>query len=219
MTRLMLLVVRIFGRLRLNGRARVPAEGPLLVVANHLNIADPPLLGAVLPRRIHFMAKLSLFDQRPFGFFVRLFGAFPVRRYEADLKALRQAQEILEAGGVVGLFPEGHRSHGEGLIQPFPGPALVALRTGVTILPVAITGTETIRRPSVLLRHPLITVTIGEPFTLTPPSRINGAAVRAATDEIMYRLAALLPAEYRGLYGTPGRPVLAAPPEPAEATG
>lgn len=210
MTRLMLLVVRVFGRYRVVGRERTPATGPLLVVANHLNNADPPLLGAAVPRRIRFMAKQELFDARPFGFFIRLFGAFPVRRFEADLQALREAQRILHAGEAIGMFPEGHRSHGEGMRRPYPGTALIALRSGATILPVAITGTEAITTPWVLLRQPRIRVIIGEPFALPRPDRVTAEAIRAGSDEIMHRIAALLPPPYRGVYADPTARVAAA---------
>jgi 1-acyl-sn-glycerol-3-phosphate acyltransferase len=203
MTRLMRLVVWVFGRYRVEGAERVPRTGPLIVVANHLNNADPPLLGAALPRRIRFMAKQELFDKRPFGSFIRLFGAFPVRRFEADLQALREAQRLLGEGHAIGMFPEGHRSHGKGLQKPFPGTALIALRTGAPLLPVGITGTEAITTPRVLLRKPRITVTIGEPFTLGHPKRVTSEAVHAGSEEIMRRIAALVPARYRGVYGSP----------------
>ena len=199
-TRLMHLLVRTFGRYRLVGRERTPPHGALLVVSNHLNNADPPLIASAVPRTVHFMAKQELFDKRPWGTFIRLFGAFPVRRFEADMQALREAQRILREGGAVGMFPEGHRSHGKGLQQPYPGTALIALRSGATILPVGITGTEAITGPLVLTRKPPITVVIGAPFTLPHTGRITGEAVRAASDEIMRRIAALLPPAYRGVY-------------------
>ena len=211
MTRLTGTVVWTFGRYQVVGRERVPMEGPLLVVSNHLNNADPPLLGAAIPRRIHFMAKRELFEARPFGVFIRLFGAFPVRRFEADLQALREAQRILNNGGAIGMFPEGHRSHGKGLQKPFPGTALIALRTGATILPVGITGTEVITTPKVLLQNPPVRVVIGEPFTLPRSKRITAETVRAGTDEIMHRIAALLPPRYRGVYADPTARVAAAP--------
>ncbi len=215
-TRLMRLAVWTFGRYEVIGVERVPLSGPLLVVANHLHNADPPLLGASIPRRIRFMAKQELFTKRPWGFFVRLFGAFPVRRFEADLQALRRAEQLLREGWAVGMFPEGHRSHGRGLQAPFPGTALIALRSRAPVLPVAITGTEAIRSPLVLLRKPRIRVVIGEPFTLSGGERITGEQVRAATEAIMQRIAALLPEEYRGVYreGMPftGREPLAAMP-------
>jgi 1-acyl-sn-glycerol-3-phosphate acyltransferase len=207
MTRLLRLVVLIFGRYEVEGAERVPRQGGLIVVSNHLNLADPPLLGSAIPRRIRFMAKQELFDARPGGFFIRWFGAFPVRRFEGDLQALRTAQQMLRDGGVIGMFPEGHRSRGRGLQEPFPGTALIALRTGATVLPVAITGTEAITSPLVLLKNPRLRVVIGEPFTLPPLRRINSEAARAGTEEIMRRIAALLPPKYRGVYAERSRPV------------
>jgi 1-acyl-sn-glycerol-3-phosphate acyltransferase len=199
MTRLMRSVVWIFGRYEVVGVEHVPADGPLIVVANHLNNADPPLLGAAIPRRIRFMAKQELFETKA-GILYRWFDAFPVRRFEADLAALRQAQSILKEGGVLGMFPEGHRSHGDGMGPPHPGTALIALRTDAPLLPVGITGTEAIRSPMVLLRNPRIRVVIGEPFQLPATRRITAEQVEAGTDEIMHRIAALLPVRYRGVY-------------------
>jgi 1-acyl-sn-glycerol-3-phosphate acyltransferase len=204
MTRLMRSVVWVFGRYEVVGVEHVPAEGPLIVVSNHLNNADPPLLGSAIPRPIRFMAKQELFETKA-GVFYRWFGAFPVRRFEADLAALRQAQSILKEGGVLGMFPEGHRSHGNGMGPPHPGTALIALRTGAPLLPVGITGTEAIRTPTVLLRNPRIRVVIGEPFTLPASRRISAEQVGTGTDEIMRRIAALLPPKYRGVYGDGGR--------------
>jgi 1-acyl-sn-glycerol-3-phosphate acyltransferase len=200
----MRLVVWTFGRYQVVGAERMPRSGPLIVVANHLNNADPPLLGASLPRRIRFMAKQELFDS-PLGPLVRWFGAFPVRRFEADLAALRRAQGILKEGGVLGMFPEGHRSRSGGMGPPHPGTALIALRSGAPLLPVAITGTEAIRTPLVLLRRPRIRVVVGEPFTLPAGRRVTAEQVQAGTDEIMRRIAALLPEKYRGVYADEGR--------------
>jgi len=203
-TRLMALVLWIFGRWEVTGTERIPPSGPLLVVANHLNLADPPLLGASLPRPIRFMAKQELFDSAFAGACMRLFGAFPVRREGADLKALHTARALLAQGEVVGMFPEGHRSGGAGLLPAHPGTAFLALQARVPVLPVAITGSETVRSPRVLLHHPRITVTVGEPFCLEPPARIDAASVRAATDEIMRHIACLLPPSYRGAYTDEG---------------
>lgn len=203
MTRLMAVVVWTVGRYRVSGRRNVPASGPLLVVSNHLNNADPPLLGAAVRRPIRFMAKQELFDLPLFGRIARLFGAFPVRRFEADLQALREAQRLLNDGQAIGMFPEGHRSHGKGMQQPYPGTALIALRTGATILPVGITGTEAVTGIGVLFKKPPIRVVIGEPFRLDTPKRVTSEAVRLGADEIMRRIAALLPPNYRGLYADP----------------
>jgi 1-acyl-sn-glycerol-3-phosphate acyltransferase len=203
-TWLMRAVVWTFGRYEVVGAARMPRHGPLIVVANHLNNADPPLLGASLPRRIRFMAKQELFDS-PVGWVVRGFGAFPVRRFEADLRALRQAERILKEGGVLGMFPEGHRSRAGGMGPAQPGTALIALRSGAPLLPVAITGTEAITTPLVLLRKPRIRVVVGEPFTLPATRRITAEQVQAGADAIMRRIAALLPQRYRGVYAGEGQ--------------
>ena len=101
-------VLSVVGRWKVTGRERIPG-GPLMVVSNHLSNADPPILGAAIARRrIRFMAKIELFKY-PFGVVPRLYDAFPVRRFEADLAALLNAERILKRGGVLGMFPEGTR--------------------------------------------------------------------------------------------------------------
>jgi 1-acyl-sn-glycerol-3-phosphate acyltransferase len=199
-TRLMALALSIFGRWEVSGADQMPRFGPVIVVANHLNLADPPLLGASLPRRIRFMAKQELFEARVAGIFIRLFGAFPVRRFESDLRALRSARRLLDQGEVVGMFPEGHRSGGSGMIPAHPGTALLALQSGAPILPVGITGSQVINSLGVVFRRPRITVRVGETFTLPRPDRIDAASVRSNTEIIMRRIAQLLPASYRGAY-------------------
>lgn len=199
-TKLMAILLWSCARWEVRGAGQMPASGPVIVVANHLNLADPPLLGASLPRRIRFMAKDELFHSGLPAYLIRLFGAFPVRRSQADLHALRAARQLLDRGEVLGMFPEGHRSSGAGLLPAHPGTALLALQSGVPVLPVAITGSELIYTPAVLLRRPQITVTVGAPLLLPRPARIDTKAVQAATDEIMRRIAELLPASYRGAY-------------------
>lgn len=197
---LMAAALRIFGQWTVEGAARTPATGPLIVISNHLNNADPPLLAASLPRPIRFMAKEELF-RNPLGSLpVRLFGSFPVRRFKADLRALHMAQRLLDRGEVVGLFPEGHRSPNSSLIPAKPGPAILALRTGVPVLPVAITGTEQLGSLLALFKRPRITVRVGEPFAFTADGRVTSQQAKAASEEMMRRVAELLPRAYRGVY-------------------
>jgi 1-acyl-sn-glycerol-3-phosphate acyltransferase len=151
---------------------------------------------------------------------MRLAGAFPVRRFEADIGALRQASRVLHEGEVLAMFPEGTRSKEGGLGSAYPGTAFVALRTGTPILPIGITGTETINFPKVLfdavrLRRARVRVVIGDPFFLPPVSRITAEEVIHCTDVIMDRIASLLPPSYRGQYGQTD----AASGEPAEIEG
>ena len=201
-SRLMALVLRLFGRWRVRGRANVPRVGALIVVANHLHNADPPLLAASLPRRIRFMAKTEFFRHRASRLPIGLFGSFPVRRGEADLRALRQAQRLLEQGEAVGLLPEGTRNKtGIGMHEAHLGAALLALRTGAPVLPVGIVGTEQIHDLSILLKRPRIVVSIGPPLYLERPARLNRASVEAATTTIMRAVAAQLPPAYRGVWG------------------
>jgi 1-acyl-sn-glycerol-3-phosphate acyltransferase len=192
-----------FSRWQVLGRENVPQKGPIIIVANHLNLADPPLLSASIPRRIVFMVKQELYYSTPGARFVRAFGAFPVHRGGIDREALHQAMKVLEQGLALGMFPEGTRSPNAQMQQAFPGTALIALRSGAPILPVGIAGTEKIKGVrEVVLGHPHITVTIGKPFPLPPiDSKVTSAQLRELTNLTMSRIAELLPQSYRGVYG------------------
>ncbi len=195
------MVLTLFTRWQVNGAENVPNEGPLLVVANHINAADPPLLGVSVGRKVVFMAKEELFRSKFIGYFIRGFGSFPVHRGRLDTKALRLADQLLAQGLVLAMFPEGKRSR-SGQLQPaLPGSALIATRSGVPILPVGIVGTEKIKGITWLLRRPRITVNIGHPFLLPPASgRLTKAELVEHAHFIMSRIAELLPQKYRGDY-------------------
>jgi 1-acyl-sn-glycerol-3-phosphate acyltransferase len=193
-------VLWVVGRWHVEGRDNVPADGALIVVSNHLNNTDPPILAAgVARRRIRFMAKIELYKY-PFGVVPRLYGAFPVRRLEADMGALLNAERILKNGGVLGMFPEGTRSRARTLGTPHPGTALIALRTGAPILPCAITGTEQLHKPLTYLRKPRVRIRIGQPFVVEKVRRPTEADVSALTRRIFDEIAALLPPQYVGTY-------------------
>jgi 1-acyl-sn-glycerol-3-phosphate acyltransferase len=167
-----------------------------------LNLADPPILTSLMPRRIVWLTKQELFDIPVFGFLYHLFGCLPVRRFEADLKALRRSQETLKRGLVLGMFPEGTRSGEQGLGVAEPGTALIAMRTHSPILPVAIWGTEGVKLPRDFFRRTTVHVRYGETFYLERPARLTKEAVEEGAQEIMRRIAALLPERYRGIYGS-----------------
>lgn len=193
-------VLWVVARWKVTGRERVPAEGSLIVVSNHLNNADPPILGAgIARRRVRFMAKIELFKY-PFGVVPRLYGAFPVRRFDADMGALLAAERILKKGGVLGMFPEGTRSRTGFIGKPHPGTALIALRSGATVLPCAIIGTEQLGNPFNVLRKPKISVTIGEPIAVEAVRRPTEAQVSELTDRIFADITALLPSRYFAAY-------------------
>ncbi len=184
----------------IKGREGIPRKGALILASNHLNLGDPSLLTAVMPRRVVWMTKQELFDIPVFGILYHLFGCIPVRRFHADLRALRRSQEALRRGLLLGMFPEGTRSGESGLGRGEPGTALIALRTNTPIMPVAIWGTEDIKLPRDFFRRTEVHIIFGEPFYLPRPQRLTKEAVEEGTDLIMSRIAQLLPQRYRGIY-------------------
>ncbi len=183
----------LFARWQVKGRENVPSRGPLIVVANHLSLVDPPLLSVSIPRHIVFMAKEEAFRSPILGPLVRVGRAFPVQRERLDREALRQAQQVLGQGLVLGMFPEGKRSITAEMQRAYHGTSLVAIRSGVPILPVGITGTEKLSLLG-LLRRPEITVNIGKPLSVPPiDGKLTRTQLDLATDLIMVRIAELLP--------------------------
>jgi 1-acyl-sn-glycerol-3-phosphate acyltransferase len=191
-------------RWRVIGRENVPTGGALIVVANHLSNADPPLLAVSITRPLLFMAKKELFHIPVISYLIRTFGAFPIDRDKLDRAALRHADELLADGVAIAMFPEGKRSRSQQMEEAFPGSALIAVHGGAPLLPVGITGTEKIGDRFFLLRHPTITVKIGPPFSLPPTGgKLTKERLSGLTDFIMEHIAAELPPQYRGRYGVP----------------
>ena len=197
------ITVFLFTSTRVTGKKNLPKKGALLVVANHLSLADPPLLGACLSRKAIFMAKEELFRSKFLRYFIRGFGAFPVHRGQLDRKSFRHAEGVLERDFVLVMFPEATRSKDARLQPAYSGSAMIALRSGTPIIPVGITGTENVKGYKWLLRRPRLTVNIGRPFNLP---QVNGKVTRAdlsnCTDLMMTHIAELLPERYRGIYNT-----------------
>ena len=195
----------LFTHWQVRGRENIPSQGPVLVVVNHLNLADPPLVSVSLGRKAVFMAKEELFRSRFSSYFIGSFGAFPVHRGQLDRKALRQADKVLADGLALIMFPEATRSKTTQLQPAFPGSALIALRSGAPILPVAITGTERIKGVTWILHRPRLTVTIGPPFHLPEVNdKVTKTKLAKLTNIIMGHISELLPAEYRGTYTEQG---------------
>ena len=133
---------RLVFRCRVCGTENIPATGAVIIASNHIGNFDPPLIGCHIPRRIYFMAKEELFRFPIFADVIRWLGAFPVKRGSADRQAVKRMLEILVAGQVLGVFPEGTRGKNGVLGEPEPGMAMMALKTGTTVVPVAVTGTD-----------------------------------------------------------------------------
>jgi 1-acyl-sn-glycerol-3-phosphate acyltransferase len=164
-------LLRLFCGFTVAGRQHEPRVGPVIVVSNHLSDLDPLVVGSALRRPTWFMAKEELFKPPLLRWWVTACGAFPVRRGEPDRRAFRTALEILRRGGVLVMFPEGTRGRDRTLRPPEPGAAMLALRSGAPILPVAVLGTDLVfPRDARRLRRSKITVRIG------PPIRTDGTA-------------------------------------------
>ena len=137
------LVLRAIFGFRVEGGHHEPRTGALLIVSNHVSHLDPLVVGSAIRRPVHYMAKEELFRPPLLRWWITHCGAFSVRRGEPDRRAFRAARDVLERGEALIMFPEGTRGTSiRDLRPPEPGAALLALRTGATILPVAVIGTD-----------------------------------------------------------------------------
>jgi 1-acyl-sn-glycerol-3-phosphate acyltransferase len=169
---------------------RVPDRGPLIVVANHVNFLEVPLLYTHLqPRPVLGFAKAEAWDNPVIGALFDMGRAIPLYRGEADVTAFRQALKALEAGHILALAPEGTRSGHGRLQRGRPGTVVLALHSGAPLLPMVYYGGE-------LFWH-----NVGQPFYLDAGGvKVTRQVRQQMTDEIMYQMAALLPPAYRGVY-------------------
>lgn len=207
--RIVLAIIKLTFRVLLSweikGRGNVPLNSSLVVVANHVHLIDPILLQLSCPRWINFMAKRELFRYPLVGFATRWAQALSIHRQGTisdKRETIKQAKDILNKGLVLGMFPEGKRSRDGKLLPGKSGSAVIASQAGVSLLPVAIIGTEKLKGVSWLWKRPRLVVNVGQPFK--PPSiegRLTRRQTKLLTDLIMSKIAALLPPENRGAYG------------------
>jgi 1-acyl-sn-glycerol-3-phosphate acyltransferase len=203
-------LLSLLGRPKVEGLEHVPDSGAVILASNHLAVADSFYLPLVVKRRITFLAKSEYFTGSGVkGWFQRWFytvaGQVPIDRSNADsaLSALTTAERILGDGKLLGMYPEGTRSPDGRLYKGKTGMARLALETGVTVIPVAMIGTDSVNPPGTKMwRFGRVTVKFGEPLDF---SRFEGLAgnrfiERAVIDEVMYELMQLSGQEYVDLY-------------------
>ncbi len=187
----------IVARIRLLGLYNIPTHGAFIIASNHLSWTDIPLIPLHLRRKVIYMAKEEYFKNPKMRWLVRFMGSFPVKRGEGDRHALRTGEEQLKKGNILIIFPEGTRSRIRTMAKAHSGMGMIALRTGVPVVPVAIWGSENTLKQ---FRAP-ITISYGEPITFKPKgNKITREDIDEATDTVMRKIAAMLPSEYRGVY-------------------
>ena len=181
---------------------RVPQQGPLIVIVNHINFMEVPLLAThLLPRPVFGLAKAESWDNPVIKFLWSQWDAIPVARGEADTSAVRQSLEVLKRGDIMMMAPEGTRS-GHGRLQRAQGGvAFIALRSGAPMIPVVHYGGETFWDNFRRLRRTDFRIVVGHPFYLDDGGvRADQSVRQQMTTEIMYQIAALLPEQNRGVY-------------------
>lgn len=153
----LLAVFKIFFRIKVNGKENLPQNGGLIIMSNHISAFDPPLLAAIFDRPVRFMAKKELFKNPVMRFVLFLADSFPVDRSRTDITAVKKALSVLKDNEVLGLFPEGTRMPEGKLGKPKSGSVMLAVKSGVPILPI---GIKNIKKPG------RITINIGPTFTM-----------------------------------------------------
>lgn len=181
---------------------RIPMRGPLIVISNHTGQLEVAVFFALLqPRPITGWAKMEAWDHAFLSWLFRLWGVIPIRRGEGDTSALRKALKALEDGYIFGLAPEGTRNKTGKLNRAQPGVVMLATHSGVPILPVAHWGGENFLRNLTRFRRTDFHIRVGSPFRL----KLDGIKVtrevrQQIADEMMMRIAELMPPEYHGVY-------------------
>ena len=185
---LLWLACKAWFRFRVVGKQNLPAEEAYILAPVHRSYLDTPVGGMVTARRHRFLGKESLWRNRAAGRFLTIVGGFPVERGTADRAALRACQEVLERGEPMVMFPEGTRQHGP-VVDPdlmHAGPAFVAARAGVPIVPLGIAGTDhAMPGGSMLIRPVRVVMVVGEPIR---PPEVDGRIPRRMVDELTERL-------------------------------
>jgi 1-acyl-sn-glycerol-3-phosphate acyltransferase len=193
-------LMRLISRCEYVGLENIPRDPPYILVSNHLALFDSPLVLTVCPHVSRAFAAAKHKRNPLFYALLTAMGSVWVRRGEVDRGALEEALAVLQRGEVLGIAPEGTRSPTHALQKAKIGAAYLATRADVPLVPLAITGTEKIKHHLPRLRRAHVRVVVGKPFRLPENGHVRGQKLRQYTNIIMYRIAELLPEEYRGVY-------------------
>jgi 1-acyl-sn-glycerol-3-phosphate acyltransferase len=200
----------LLAEIRITGRENVPAEGPYLVCINHISIYEPPFILAFWPVAPEAVGAVDIWERRGQATLAKLYGGIPVHRGQFDRRVLEAMILVLKSGRPLVIAPEGGRSHQPGMRRALPGAAYVIEKVPVPVIPVGMVGTtedfmrRALHRDRALKRErPILEMRIGQPLylpTIAERGQQRRVALQENADLIMRAIAALLPAEYRGVY-------------------
>ncbi len=185
---------KIYFDFEARGLENLPLRGGVLAAANHASYLDPPLLGNATPRVMYYMARADLFGGKFGGPFIKVWGAFPIRRDMWSAGGLKEALRKLDEGKLVLYFPEGTRTYDGGLRKPMVGAGLLAYLARAPVVPVYIDGTfNVLPRGAKVPRRAKVTVSFGPPVDLAPRRRLPASkdTYKTIADDIMAGIAAL----------------------------
>jgi 1-acyl-sn-glycerol-3-phosphate acyltransferase len=206
-TNAMKLGLRIMCRIDAPDLNKIPRQGPLIVISNHTGSIEAPIIyGELFPRKISAWAKIESWDGWFLNFIFNLWEIIPIRRGEADMGALKKALTAIKEGAIFGIAPEGTRNKTGKLIRAKPGVVVLAAMSGAPIYPLSNWGGENFLKNLKKLKRTDFHMRVGEPFKIeTNGVKMTNEMRQEIVDDMMYRLAALLPEEYRGEYSDLGK--------------
>lgn len=195
-------VARVLFRIDAQDVEKIPLEGPYILVSNHITALElPPLRLLLRPRKVRTLAKAESWDRKILGWLMDQWESIPIKRGESDMTALRTSLNVLKDGGILGIMPEGTRSGNGHLGRGNPGITVIAAKSGCPIIPMAFWGVETVKTNIKRLRRTDFHFRVGDPFHLElPEGKPSREDRQHLADDVMRRIAALLPSEYHGVY-------------------
>jgi len=186
---------RLLWRVDVEGRENIPRTGAVIVAPNHVSFCDSLFVPLVIRRRVTFVAKAEYFDSWKTAWFFRAAGQIPMRREggSASERALATARQVLNEGGILGIYPEGTRSPDGRLYRGHTGVARLALGCGATVVPVGLVGTTDVQPRGSNMMHPFrrVTIRFGPPLDVARfagTSATDPLALRTLTDELMFEI-------------------------------
>ena len=196
------IIFNIICRIDKDELKKIPDKGPLILVGNHVNFLEAPVMVPFLDNpSITAIAKRDSWDNPLFNFLFNTWGVIPIERDMIDQKAFRQSEDWLKEGKILAVFPEGTRSKNGRLLKGKPGVVALAMRSKATLIPIAFYGYENFWENLKHLRRTDFHIVVGEPFRVDSNGDGMSREVREEiTDEIMFKIAELLPENYRGVY-------------------